>query len=113
MNNYRLAKDVTAHYTSLEELRTAWGKEPVTKRTKDEKKLQSQREKFYRKHVCKNCGKPLTLVKDTNIMTCTNPKCPGIKIERLDKEGNTVTSYIPSFDMLNETGAEIANNILD
>lgn len=113
MKNYRLAKDVTARYTSLEELRKAWGKEPVTKRTKDEKKLQGQRDRFYRKHVCKNCGRPLTLIKDTNIMTCTNPSCLGVKVERLDKEGNKVISYYPSFDMLNETGAEIANNILD
>ena len=113
MSNYRLSKDTTAHYTSMEELRAAWGKEPITKRTKDEEKLKKQRERFNKKHLCKACGKPLVIVKGTNVMSCTNPQCAGIKVEREDKEGNKYISYLLSYDVLNETGADIANNIFD
>ena len=39
MSNYRMSKGTTEHFTSLEEMRTAWGMKPVTKKTSDKKKL--------------------------------------------------------------------------
>lgn len=48
-----------------------------------------------------------------NVMACKNPKCKGIEIKREDKEGNVITSYINSCEILNEKGAEIANNIFN
>lgn len=110
MSNYRLSKGTTEHYTSLEELRAAWGKKPFVKRTKDEAKLKSQREKFCNKHLCKACKQPMEYV-GGNVMTCTNPECKGVKIEHKDKEGNVYYTYMTSYDLLRPLGAEIASNI--
>lgn len=53
MSNYRMSKGTTEHFTSLEEMRTAWGMKPVTKKTSDKKKLKEQQERFLSKHKCK------------------------------------------------------------
>ena len=44
-------------------------------------------------------------------MSCVNEKCKGIKMEREDADGNKIVSYIISYDLLDDTGAEIAQNI--
>ncbi len=71
MSNYRMSKGTTEHFTSLEEMRTAWGMKPVTKKTSDKKKLKEQQERFLSKHKCKACGTPymvmLWLVKILNV----------------------------------------------
>ena len=110
MRNYRMSKDTTERYSSLEDLRNAWGMTPVTKKTKDLTKLEKQKEAFVNKHKCKACGQPMTYIHG-NIMACTNSDCKGIEIKREDKEGNILISYINSFDLLEDKGAEIANNI--
>ena len=110
MSYYRLSKGTTAHYTSLEELRAAWGKEPFVKRTKDENKLKTQREKFCGKHLCQACKAPMEYI-GGNVMACTNPNCKGIKNEHKDKEGNMYITYSTSYDLLKPLGAEIASNI--
>lgn len=110
MKHYRMSNGTTEHYTSLEDLRVAWGMKKLIKKTSDAVKLKKQQESFSNKHKCKACGNPLTY-SGGNIMTCTNPDCKGIKIEREDKEGNIITSYITSFCLLDPLGAEIANNI--
>lgn len=112
MKNYRMSKGTTEHYTSLEDLRISFGLKPVTKKTRDDEKLKKQQESFVKKHRCKACGMPMTYM-NGNVMTCQNPKCKGIEIKRLDKEGNEVTSYITSYDILDDKGAEIANNIFN
>ena len=105
--------DTNKHYTSLEELREAWGLKPLTKkRTKDAKKLESQRENFCSKHKCKACGHPMAYI-GGNQMACSNPDCLGIKFERTGKDGNVEVSYSPSYELLDEKGAMIANNIFD
>ena len=38
MSNYRMSKGTTEQFTSLEEMRTAWGMKTVTKKTADKKK---------------------------------------------------------------------------
>lgn len=110
MSNYRMSKGTTEHFTSLEEMRTAWGMKPVTKKTSDKKKLKEQQERFLSKHKCKACGTPMTYIHG-NVMACKNPGCKGIEIKREDKDGNEMVSYINSFCTLDDLGAEIASNI--
>ena len=112
MKNYRMSKGTTEHYTDLASLRAAWGMNPVTKKTKDEKKLQTQQENFGNKHKCKGCGQPMSYIHG-NVMTCTNPKCKGVESKHIDKEGNEVISYHIPYDLLDDLGAEIANNIFN
>lgn len=112
MTNYRMSKDTTERYTNLKDLRTAWGMKPVIKKTKDTTKLSKQKESFGNKHKCKACGMPMTYIYG-NIMACTNSECKGIEVKREDKEGNILTSYITSYDLLDDKGAEIANNIFN
>lgn len=110
MSGYRMPKGATEHYTSLEDLRVAWGMNPVTKKTSDQKKLKDQQKNFLNKHKCKACGMPMKYIHG-NIMSCTNPECKGIEVKRQDKDGNEIISYINSFCTLDDTGAEIAQNI--
>lgn len=112
MTNYRLSSGITEHYTSFSDLREAWGMKPIIKKTNDKAKLAEQQKVFINKHKCKACGVPMTYT-GGNIMVCKNPKCKGIEIKREDKEGNTITSYINSCEILGEKGAEIANNIFN
>lgn len=99
-------------YNSLEELRTAWNLKPVTRKTKNAVKLSEQQERFCSKHKCKACGKPMTYI-GGNQMVCTNENCKGIKIEHTDNDGNILVSYETSYDLLDDLGAEIANNIFN
>lgn len=110
MREFRIGGGFKECYFSLEECAKAWGCKPVTKQTKDKKKLESQREKFCAKHRCKACSQPMTYI-GGNQMTCTNEKCKGIKVEREDKEGNKIVSYVTSYELLDSNGAEIAANI--
>ena len=110
MKEFRMGSNTTEHYSSFEEAAKAWGCKPVIKKTKDEEKLKSQQNKFVMKHCCKACGEPMAYI-GGNQMTCTNEKCKGIKIEREDKEGNKIISYIVSYDLLDDTGTKIAQNI--
>lgn len=112
MSNYRLGKDVTDHFNSFEEVAKMFGCKPVSRKTTNEKKLLNQQERFYKKHKCKACGQYMTFIPNTNVMTCTNPDCKGIKNIFTDKEGNEKITYNVSFDELDEKGADIARNIL-
>ena len=107
----RLGNNITEHYSSFEELAAAWGCKPVSKVTKDMKKLKEQQEKFRGKHKCKACGEPMEIINSTSVMACKNPKCKGIEQVRTDKEGNKIVTYLPSYDLLDELGMEIGNNI--
>ena len=75
MKAMRLGNNTTAHYSSFEELGKAWGCRPVSKVTKDMKKLQEQQEKFRGKHKCKACGESMEFINNTSTMACKNPKC--------------------------------------
>ena len=111
MKEIRLGNNTTAHYSSFEELAVAFGCKPVSKVTKDMKKLQEQQEKFKGKHKCKACGEPMEFINNTSTMACKNPKCKGIKQVRTDKEGNEIVTYLPSYDLLDTLGMEIGINI--
>ena len=110
MKNFRMSKGVTEHYTSLEELRVAYGLKPITKQTKDEAKLIKQRETFCNHYKCKGCGSPMTY-RGSSVMTCTNEKCRGIKHERKDADGNTIVTYSVSYELLDEHFSEVAENL--
>lgn len=112
MSYYRMSKGTTEHYTSLEDLRAAFGMEPFLKKTKDASKLVKQQENFGNKHKCKACGQPMTYM-NGNVMTCTNPNCKGIEVKREDADGNVIVSYITSYDLLDDLGADIAKNIFN
>lgn len=111
MSEFRMDNNTKEYYTSFVELAAAWKCKPVNRQTKDKKKLESQREKFCNRHLCKACKYPMTLMLDTNTMYCSNDKCKGIPMERIDKEGNKIITYKPSFELLDDLGAEIGNNI--
>ena len=111
MKAYRLSKGVTEHYTSFEELRSAWGLKEFTKQTKDKEKLEKQRERFCSSHLCQACKKPMTWI-GGNIMSCQNPSCNGIKHEQVNPDtGETKVWYSTSFSLLDDKGAEISSNL--
>ena len=113
MKEYRKAKGVKEQYDSLEALRKGWGcKELGKRRTKDENKLQAQREAFCGHHLCKGCQKPMTYI-GGNQMACTDPACKGIKSERTLPDGTKVVNYEVAYDLLDEKYAEIAFNLFD
>ena len=107
MNEYRMSKTTKEHYSSLEEMGKAWG---CKERTKNENKMKDLQEKFVTKHKCRACGKPLSYI-GGNIMTCTNDKCKGIRIEREDNEGNKIISYALSYELLKDNDTSYANYI--
>ena len=111
MKEFRLGNNTTDHYSSFEELAAAFGLKPVSKVTKDMKKLQEQQTKFRERHRCKACSEPMEFIQGTSAMACKNPKCKGLKQVRTDKEGNEIVTYLPSYDLLDSLGSEIGNNI--
>ena len=111
MKAYRLSKGVTEHYTSLEELRAAFGLKPVTKQTKSKSKLKDQRDFFCSKNICPACKKPMVWIGES-IMVCQNPDCAGSQTEYVDSEtGETKVRYSPSYKFLNEKNTEKAKSI--
>lgn len=111
MSNFRMGSNTREHYTSFTDMAAAWGCKPVVKKTSDAEKLKGQQEKFVNKHKCKACGQPMTYVSGTSVMSCQNPSCKGIKHVREDKDGNEIVTYLPSYDLLDSLGSEIASNI--
>ncbi len=110
MKNFRMSKGVIEHYTSLAELREAWGLPVVIKQTKDKEKLKKQRENFCNYHKCRACGNPMTYI-GGSVMVCTNEKCRGIPLERKDDEGNVKVTYLTSYEILDDKYVERAENI--
>ena len=112
MREFRKAKGVTEHYTSLEALRTGWGLAPVgKKRPKDENILQQKREKFL--GTCRVCKKPLSLIEGCNVLTCKNPECKGVKMTSQNEDGTEKVWYVPVSRVLDEVGFEISMNLFD
>lgn len=101
------------HYSSFADVAADFGCKPYSKQTKNKARLLKQQENFAKRHVCKACGKPLVFYNDTNVMVCTNPDCKGIAHEKTDKDGNNAIYYTPSYQILDEKGAEIATTILN
>jgi hypothetical protein len=97
------------HFSSFSDLAASMGIKPVQK---NKKKIEYQQDKFNKKHKCKACGQPLSFI-GGNIVACTNPKCRGIKnIKKLD-DGTEIVTYLPSYELLDEIGENIANRIFN
>lgn len=111
MREFRKAKGVTERYTSLEELRTAFGLKAVRKRTTDAEKLKAQREKFV--GTCKVCKQPLSWIEGTNTLACKNPECKGVKMTSKNEDGTDKVWYIPVTRMLDSDGMEIALRLFE
>ena len=103
---------VNGRYSSFSEVATAMGMASPVKKV-DQNKQQSRQKKFCSYHKCKTCGEPMIFVEGTNIMTCSNPQCKGIKHEFKDKEGNKVVKYSPSYDLLADKYASMASSLFD
>lgn len=109
--SYRLSKDTSARFTSMEELRDAWQLNPLpTKKPNNAKRLKKVQEDFCSHHKCRACGKPMQWV-GGNMMTCMNPQCRGIKVEKTDEDGNKIVNYITSYHLLSDHYAEIATTL--
>lgn len=109
--SYRLSKDTIARFTSMDELREAWQLKPLSsKKPNNAKRLKKVQDDFKSHHKCKACGKPMEWL-GGNMMTCTNPNCRGIKIEKIDQEGNKYIEYITSYNLLNTHYSEIAETL--
>lgn len=113
MKFYRMSKGETEHYSSFEELRAAWGLAPVIKQSKDKNKLEKQRESFLgKKRPCPACKQPMNYIGGTNIMVCQNENCKGEKHESKNEQtGETKIWYTVPRELLDEKGAEIAENL--
>ena len=110
--SYRLSKDTMCRFTSMGELREAWQLKPLTKKkSNNDNRLKKMQEDFKSHHKCRACGRPMDWIRDTNIFTCNNPNCKGIKHEYEDSEGNKYVEYYTSYDVLNNHYAEIAKSL--
>ena len=98
------------HYSSFSELAASMGlNKPAIK---NKKKIEYQKEKFNKRHKCKACGQPLTFL-GGNVVTCTNPKCKGIKNVRKLDDGTEMVNYLTSYELLDDVGTNIATRIFN
>ena len=98
--------------TSFEELRAEFGLPQLRRQTKDKQKLESQRQKFLSHHKCPICESEMKHITDTNIFYCSNNECGGFKKVFTDEETEeTTVDRSIAFDLLDNKGAKIANNI--
>lgn len=109
MKEFRKSKGVTERYTSLEELREAFGLKPVKRKTNDEEKLKAQQDKLVGK--CRVCKQPLVWIKGTNICSCQNPECKGVKMTGTNDDGTEKVWFVPVTRVLEGKGMEIAENL--
>ncbi len=73
-------------------------------------KQAKEREKFAGK--CRVCGAPLTLIKDTNVMICSNANCKGNAIKQRDEDGKMkVVGRTPIYRVLNERSTKYAEKL--
>ena len=107
MREYRLSKDTTEHYTSLQELRAAWG---CKEKVKDAVKMKGLQDKFCEKYKCPACDMPMGYI-GGGLMTCVNDKCKGIRNEREDKEGNKYVTYDVSYKYVKDYDSSYAEYI--
>lgn len=98
--------------TSFKQLRDLFNLPPLTT---NQQKLNSQKKKFESRHVCKECGQVLTWIPNTNVCTCTNPQCLGIKYVTLktNDKGEEVeeVKYNVSYHTLNDYNTHLAEKL--
>lgn len=107
MKEFRKAKGVTEHYSSLEELGQAWGCKPkFKKQPKDQKALQEAREKFL--GTCPVCKSPMKYV-CSDYSVCSNEKCKGKNISKKGEEPR----YVLVMNEFRGKAKEIAKNLFE
>lgn len=84
---------------------------PLTGRTNDKQKLDSQREKFV--GVCPFCKQPARFIVGTNVLVCSNDNCKGKQITVTNTDGTETVKYIPYSRLLSERGMDIGNTLFD
>lgn len=110
MREFRLGKDDTAHYSSLEEMREALGSKVKQKSiSKDE--LEKRRNNFVK--TCRCCDQPLTYISGTNTLACKNPNCKGMKHTSKNSDGTEKVWFTPVTRILNEKGLRMAMSLFD
>ena len=87
-NHFTKEKENTYTPTALKDIRHAFGLKELSYKTKDEKKLEKQREKFCKSHTCQFCGYQVK-----------------------SKDGEIISS-LPSYSELSSYGEAIAETIL-
>ena len=110
MSEIRLPKNVTAQYSSFQEMASALS----NKKTKEKSKTQNDtnweahinkmKEKILGK--CVVCNEQLGYITGTNVCTCKNPDCKGKKVTR--KDGTFF--YVPISKTLKPRDAKYAND---
>lgn len=75
-------------YYSFADMAKDMGLKPVTRKTNDKEKLESQQKKFL--GTCPYCHQQLKYIQDTNVLVCANDKCSGKKREFTNKDGEKV-----------------------
>lgn len=96
----------------FDELRKEFGLKPIRFQTSDPKKLAQQRDQWNKKHICPGCNQEMKFMNDTNVFTCSNPNCKGVRREKIDEEtGEKEVYYVKSYHLLDSDSSKIANNI--
>ena len=73
---------------------------------------ESQLKKFTTRHTCQSCKQPLTWIEGTNVCSCTNPKCQGLKrIKKNVTEGEDPNYYVLSYHTLASSEEKIAESL--
>lgn len=105
-------KNNSSSYSSFEDALIAIGGTPRPKKTKNKEKLKKQQDHLT--GVCRACKQPLTWIDGTNIVSCQNPGCRGLKRTRTNSEtGKKEIYYLPVYRILDDRGLNIAINLFE
>lgn len=107
MSDIRLPKNVTAHYSSFQQMAAALSNKKVKEPKKDanwETHINKMKEKILGK--CPVCGEQLGFISGTNVCACKNPECRGKKFIR--KDGTVF--FVPVSKTLKSRDAKYAND---
>lgn len=91
--------------------KSEYNAKPMTGRTNDKQKLESQRTKFL--GTCPFCKQPNKFIVGTNVIVCGNESCKGKKITYTSDDGTETVKYVPFSKTLSDKGMEIGNTLFD
>lgn len=84
---------------------------PFPQKKQKKQNIDELRERFEKRHTCIVCHQPMTWIRGTNICSCKNPECKGVKHEKKFDDGTVMVEYKPFYHMLDVVGTEIAEKI--
>lgn len=88
-----------------------FGLDPVSFRTKDQNKLQKQREKFC--GTCPVCKQPMSYIPGTNVLACKNEKCRGKERTVTNADGEQKKVSSPIFRTMDGDRLTVAQHLFD